>query len=235
MTQGHILNDAAILAHASDAATTLHTYLGYSLGAAIIANACPSPKAESLEFRTHVVASGLDIGDGWIKNMAVIKASEVLLSKPKDIRNNKPTAEDWLILNNYNILDKPRADEISDKKYFYSVMSALAIRTAINGHNKTAAVLATNIAVSGARDTLKDKLRSYADEHGLSTHAKKWGKAKTLLHNVGVGVLLHPLGTNAFGRAVGSTTISVGTGVGLHDYRLYRHFIRHAKARAGQL
>jgi pantothenate kinase len=114
-------------------------------------------------------------------------------------------------------------------------MSALAIREALNGHHKIAAVLSANIAVSAARDKAKTDLRDYAEEHSLPTNAKRWGKLKTLLHNIGMGIVIKSGRNNIAGKVIGTSLLSGGTLIGLHDYMLYRRYIRHEKARAGVL
>lgn len=235
LTEKNILNDASLLAYGSDIATDLHTFLGFDIGALILTHPHPSTLERRTECGLHIIASGLDFGDGWIKNMAVKKASSIVLAEQKDIRVNKPNSDEWQLLHDHGIIDKPRKDERSDKKYFYSVMSSIAIREAMNGNTKIAAVLGANIGISALRDKSKTDLRDYAEARDLPTNAKKWGKAKTLLHNVGIGIVLGSSEKNIVGKAIGCAVISAGTTVGLHDWRIYRRYIRLEKARAGEL
>ena len=222
ISQRRLLNDAVIYAEGSEFATKLHEGLGYALAAEVVLTTHPS----WAEFGTHAVASSLDGADGKLKDMAVRTASKVLFKHERNIRDDKPTADEWIVLKEHDIADNPRGDERTDKRYFYSLMGSLMVRMARNGNNKTAAILTANVTVSKIRDDTKGSLRDYAQSNGWETNAKALGKAKTALHNIGIGVLLAPVFNNRVGRTIGSGLISVGTLVGIADLSRYKRYLR---------
>ena len=227
LTQHRLLNDAVLYAYSSEFATQLHEGIGYALGVEVAA----TRHATWLELGAHVVASSLDLVDGRLKDKAVRCASKALFKEPRNNRDNKPDPTQWEMLEQHGIVDNPRADERTDKRYFYSLMSALTIRMFNNGDTRTAKSLITNMGVSKLRDDAKGGLRNYAETRGWSTNAKFFGKAKTTLHVVGISALLTPPLDNPIGRRIGTAIISAGTLAGLADYTKYISYINEQEVK----
>ncbi len=225
ITRQRLLNDAVLYAQSSELATQLHEGLGYVLGAEIAF----TNNAKWSEFGTHAVACSLDGADGKLKDLAVRAATKALYMRERNIRDNKPTPDEWAVLKQHDIVDNPRGDERTDKRYFYSRMGALTVRMARNGYTKTAAVLSANMAVSKVRDDAKGSLRDTAQQQGWETNAKVLGKVKTSLHGIGIGTLLTPIFDNGPGRLLGSAIISAGTLIGIADYGRYKSYVTKQK------
>lgn len=224
------LNDAVLYAEGSELATKVHEGIGYALAAEIAF----TDRAKWAEVGAHAVASALDWVDGKLKDKAVRSASKALFKKELNNRDQKPSEEEWAVLNEHGVIDNPRGDERTDKRYFYSTMGALSVRMARNDHNKTVTVLTANIALSKMRDEAKGGLRDYAQQQGWETNAKVLGKVKTSLHGIGIGALLMPVFDNGPGRALGTVLISGGTLVGMVDYSKYNSYVHKKEQLAKQ-
>ena len=191
LTEHNILNQAAIEATAADAATVLHGVLGGVVALHILTHDQPN----WVEWGVHAAASALDKTDGFLKDRAVKMASGVLFPAQRSLRDkqNHPTVDEWEVLNRMDVHDRPQLDERTDKLYFHIVTAALIARAVKNGHHSTAAALTANMALTGARDTLKTIERSDAKKHSIPTHASRLGKYKASLQGIGLGVLTSPV------------------------------------------
>ncbi len=222
ITQQRLLNDAVLYAQGSEFATKLHEGIGYALAAEISL----TDRAKWAELGAHAVASSLDWVDGKMKDKAVRSASKALFKHELNNRDRKPSENEWAVLNQHGIIDNPRGDERTDKRYFYSLTGALTVRMTNIKDGGTAEKIAANMAVSKLRDDAKGGLRDYAESRGWSTNAKALGKVKTTLHGLGAGALLMPVLDNKLGRKIGTGLISAGTIIGIADYYKYRAYIR---------
>lgn len=229
----HTLQKAAFFAYASDAATIAHGLAALPVAHHILTHEQPSWR----EWAMHASASSLDLVDGSAKDRAVRMASKILLGTERNLRDpeQRPTREEYALLSEYGIIDRPGWDEKVDKGYFYIVTAALAARALKQGHTVTALGLGTNLAIAATRDELKRLERKEASKHHISVHATRSGKDKTKWQGVSVGILTSPIGRFAAGRALGVGLLTYSTGLGIHDFRAYRRFVRHEKARKGEL
>ena len=228
LSQRDSLNSYSLAAAAGDSITAGHALAGALLAGHILVHEA----ATTRELTTHTLASISDMADGRIKRWCYLGAAKIIAATRKEELPTKTediSETQWMELNNFGIVDHPGFDHWVDKGYFYAVSAALIKRFAMRGDATTATLLGLNLAATVPRDILRTKQKNELKKLGGDNHASALGKHKTLLQNVGIGVLLSPLERYKAGRALGIGILSVSTVMGLDDYRRNIKNVRYAR------
>lgn len=228
LSEANELNSYSLVAAGGDAITAGHALAGAWLAGHVLATESPSTS----ELAVHVLASISDGADGRIKRWCYVGASRLIAKIHKTElpqSTDKITENQWEVMNNFGIVDRPGFDHWVDKGYIYALSPAIAARELRNGHSFSAGLIALNLATIVPRDILRSKQKNELKELGGDNHASRLGKYKTLLQNIGIGVFLSPLERYKLGRALGVGILSVSTVMGLNDYRHNRSHVQYAR------
>ena len=226
--QKDTLNTYSLIATGGDAITATHALAGAWVTGHILSRT----DATMAELVVHTAASTSDLADGRVKRW-VYKGAAAVLAKADNTL--PPTTTDdiseqqWQDMERFGIVDHPGFDHWVDKGYFYAVVAALVKRHVERGNTTTATLLAINLAATVPRDILRTQQKNELKQLGGDNHASKLGKYKTLIQNIGLGVLLSPAEKYRAGRALGVGILSVSTVMGINDYRHNIKNVRYAR------